>query len=776
MHSKDKIPFHQQRTGRIASLSEFQLRAEEYDELQTVHENVREKFDVELSEDGDIRNSNMFNASERSSIPFYSLDMSVRKKNNRYYTLQPKKSHKWGRVKRQVRLVLFLLLLGFIAAPLNFGLKRLSKLLLDFRLQYSEEAGDFGFLVWAAHTVVVLVCASYWTIRICVSAQGSGIPQMKTVLTGVDPEFYLPGFFKLETLVAKMGGLVLAIGSGLVVGTEGAFVHMMSIIATHLMRLSPFKEFGSQLFARLQILAAACALGVATNFASPIGGVLFSIEVTATYYMVSNYWKAFVSSVGASASVLAIQALISVKVSIKGKDLAIFATDLMPTPFSVWELAAYSLLGISMGIVGGIEVTLIKSIANYRSKLYAKSSKWIAYLRWIDLILVGLATAIITWWPGPMMRRHISDDINDFFSSDILPPVWHDLYSLFGSLSIFCIGHWALLPFAVSLRIPTGAWIPMFSSGAAFGRLIGETLHYAMPEAKIVPATYAIVGAASLAGSVTQTVSAAVIAMEVTGQLRLLVPIFFGVLFSIGTSKIIGHSVYDALLVVRGLPFMPWVKFCNQASVRDAMDTRIVYLTKTTTIVKVLLAVYRIPGHEVPVVSDDSSMQLLGTVHTQKLKELVRAFYQEYNLGQADDDVGEPTVVKSGFTFHSFRSIFKRSTPSTTASFDHLQTITRRNSSNQIPIFMDDERMQEMLMQPWDEQKRIVLQQKIPICYMSICKIHPMSLTVSSATTLDDVHVLFTMLRQDHFYITDHGRLSGVLTTNHMLEAHKNLD
>ena len=36
---------------------------------------------------------------------------------------------------------------------------------------------------------------------------------------------------------------------------------------------------------------------VATAFHAPIGGVLFSIEVTATFYLVSNYWKAFVASI-----------------------------------------------------------------------------------------------------------------------------------------------------------------------------------------------------------------------------------------------------------------------------------------------------------------------------------------------------------------------------------------------------------------------------------------------------------------------------------------------
>jgi len=36
---------------------------------------------------------------------------------------------------------------------------------------------------------------------------------------------------------------------------------------------------------------------VSSTFASPIGGVLFSIEVTTNYYEISNYWKSFMAAV-----------------------------------------------------------------------------------------------------------------------------------------------------------------------------------------------------------------------------------------------------------------------------------------------------------------------------------------------------------------------------------------------------------------------------------------------------------------------------------------------
>ena len=45
------------------------------------------------------------------------------------------------------------------------------------------------------------------------------------------------------------------------------------------------------------MLAAAVAAGVTATFGTPVGGVLFSIEVTTTYYVVSNLWRSFFCSI-----------------------------------------------------------------------------------------------------------------------------------------------------------------------------------------------------------------------------------------------------------------------------------------------------------------------------------------------------------------------------------------------------------------------------------------------------------------------------------------------
>lgn len=100
---------------------------------------------------------------------------------------------------------------------------------------------------------------------------------MKSILRGVR----LIDYLSFPTFVAKIGGLLATSGSGLPIGKEGPFVHLSSIIAHWLSYfLTSFRSIYSNEVFSNELLAAACAVGVACNFAAPIGGVLFSIEVT----------------------------------------------------------------------------------------------------------------------------------------------------------------------------------------------------------------------------------------------------------------------------------------------------------------------------------------------------------------------------------------------------------------------------------------------------------------------------------------------------------------
>lgn len=161
------------------------------------------------------------------------------------------------------------------------------------RRLYNDVTPDYPglkYITWVSTSLVMVLFASGFVHIVAPQAVGSGIPEMKTVLRGVVLNEYLT----LRTLIAKIVGLTFTLASGLPLGREGPFVHISSIVATLLSRaVITFKGIYEIESRTCEMLAAACAVGVAATFYSPIGGVLFSIEVTSVYFAVRNYWRGF---------------------------------------------------------------------------------------------------------------------------------------------------------------------------------------------------------------------------------------------------------------------------------------------------------------------------------------------------------------------------------------------------------------------------------------------------------------------------------------------------
>jgi len=145
-------------------------------------------------------------------------------------------------------------------------------------------------------------------------AAGSGIPEIKTILSGVCPYFTdLKRFYQLllsagfvihgylggRTLITKAVGLALSVASGLSLGKEGPLVHIASCIGNIVSRyfakyennegvsladLRPPSPYNQHPGKRREVLSAASAAGVAVAFGAPIGGVLFSLEEVSYFF------------------------------------------------------------------------------------------------------------------------------------------------------------------------------------------------------------------------------------------------------------------------------------------------------------------------------------------------------------------------------------------------------------------------------------------------------------------------------------------------------------
>jgi chloride channel 2 len=108
------------------------------------------------------------------------------------------------------------------------------------RLALTSFSGIFfvDFMLWIAFSLAMVVLAGLVVQFVGPFSAGSGIPAMKSILSGVMLRHYL----SFRTLLSKAVGIVCAYAAGLFVGKEGPYVHMCSAIAYQLSRLPIFKR------------------------------------------------------------------------------------------------------------------------------------------------------------------------------------------------------------------------------------------------------------------------------------------------------------------------------------------------------------------------------------------------------------------------------------------------------------------------------------------------------------------------------------------------------
>ena len=118
-------------------------------------------------------------------------------------------------------------LIGVVMGFLAFTVDGLIKKFNGWKYAATTNAispGGSGFGAWIVFVIISCLLAAVaggLVSYVEPLAAGSGIPEMKTYLNGV----HLRGLLRFKTLAAKLGGIAFTIGSGLIAGKEGPFLH-----------------------------------------------------------------------------------------------------------------------------------------------------------------------------------------------------------------------------------------------------------------------------------------------------------------------------------------------------------------------------------------------------------------------------------------------------------------------------------------------------------------------------------------------------------------------
>eukprot|EP01084_Bolivina_argentea_P094565 169995_1 len=462
---------------------------------------------------------------------------------------------------------------------------------------------------------------------------GSGIPELKAILSGIWIRRYLSirGFF------IKSLALVCALGSGLPIGIEGPVIHISAIIGRQLTKISMFQHID-----RKMLLSAACACGIAVIFGAPIGGVLFSIEVTHHYYKIDSYWSAFLCATFAALFTIIVQA-------IAPTTLQLLHTSFEGVPYKTYEFVIFILLGCISGFLGASYVQLHKYFTLCRPKIaryhngFWNNSYVLAGIVTSTYVLCAFILGEFAFQPS---RMAISDLFNAKSLQDCDNPKsgcnftdWGQGLGVYANLACFSILNYLFSIWFLVLDWPCGCFASVFAIGAASGRLLGEVLNSTIMNwsgTSLLAATYAVVGAASLVGGVTRTFSVAVIVIEMTYSVELSVPVLLGVILSWTIASWLSDSLYDSILNLRGIPLLPITpKHPINYSVRPirpfiAADLMVDirkygYLNDKSSFKEVALMLQHSNEIFFPVLSTNTRT-LLGEVSRQILEEELKSF------------------------------------------------------------------------------------------------------------------------------------------------------
>ncbi|EXF76870.1 voltage gated chloride channel [Colletotrichum fioriniae PJ7] len=371
-------------------------------------------------------------------------------------------------------------------------------------------------------------------------AAGSGIPEIKTILSG----FVIPRFLDFKVLVVKAVGATFAVSTGMCLGKEGPFVHISTCVGW--LVANRFPKYRDNPRKMREMLSVACSSGLSVAFGAPIGGVLFSYEEISTYFPRRVLWRAFLCSL------IAAIALKALNPTGTGK-LVLFETS-YGVDYDPVHYLVFVMLGVVGGVFGGVfcKANFLWSKRFRRYDIVKKHPV-------LELCCVVLATALLQY-PNVLIR-----DTGDVALSRLLVDCkepngnWicqqersNDKKAYMLQLASGTVIKLLLTIITFGCKVPSGIIIPALDGGALFGRLVGQFV------GGISPGIFAMVGAAAfLAGVSRMTVSLAVIMFELTGEVTY-VPAF---MCAILTAKwvadaISGESVYDLSQHLLGHPFL----------------------------------------------------------------------------------------------------------------------------------------------------------------------------------------------------------------------------
>jgi CIC family chloride channel protein len=412
----------------------------------------------------------------------------------------------------------------------------------------------WGWLVIFVPVIGGLV-VTFLVTKFAPEAKGHGVPEV------MDAIFYRQGIIRPQVALVKSLASASSIGTGGSVGREGPIIQIGASIGStlgQLIQMSPWQ--------RITLVAAGAGAGIAATFNTPIGGVMFAIELMLPEVSARTFLPVALST--GTATFIGRLFL--------GAQPAFYVP---PSPMlgthagSAVSLLLYVILG---GLCGLAATGFIRGL-HFAEDQFARIAN--PYLRHaIGMLGIGLLIYVLFRFAGHYYVEGVG--------YATVQAILISRLDTFGLLALL----FAAKLIATSTTLGSGASGGIFSPslfmgatlGGAFGALV-QFIH-PMPEASI-PAL-AIIGMAAMVGGGTGAAMTAVTMLfEMTRDYETVMPMILAVAVAVGVRRLLSReNIYTIKLVARR-HFIPKALHANMFLVRrasDVMDRAILVLPAET--------------------------------------------------------------------------------------------------------------------------------------------------------------------------------------------------
>jgi CIC family chloride channel protein len=394
------------------------------------------------------------------------------------------------------------------------------------------------------------VAVAYLVKNFAPEARGHGVPEV------MDAIHYQKGIIRPIVALIKSLASAISIGSGGSVGREGPIIQIGSSFGSTLaqaLRLHAWE--------RMTLVACGAGGGIAATFNTPVGGVLFAVEIMMHEVSARTLVPVTISTVTATyVGRLAF-----------GQHPSFIIPSFQTLDFKI-ENPLVLLAYVGLGVLAGLMSALFIRSVYWFEDLFEKRVRGSYYRQH----LLGMAAVGVLFY-GLMAAfgHYYTEGVGYSTIQDVLAG-WQQPALL---LVLLCAAKLLATGLTLGSGASGGIFSPALFMGATLGGAYGYLLARLFPAAGISPPAFAVAGMAGLVGGSTGAALAAIVMIfEMTLDYNVIIPMTLTVAIGYDVRKLIcKESIYTFKLVRRG-HLMPEALETNVhvlRRARDLMDARI---------------------------------------------------------------------------------------------------------------------------------------------------------------------------------------------------------